>query len=80
MLGKIARTVRRFAHFVWVQEQESGAIMAGVPIDMDPAKTGDKYAPSPAVREVATEWTEVSEVHTVTRRRRRRRRRHPRNA
>jgi hypothetical protein len=60
------RWIRRLAHVVWVQFQESGAIMAGQRIKLDARYTGDRFAPSPAVEETITideTITETREVH-----------------
>lgn len=58
--------VRRVAHAVWVQMVESGAIRTGETVQLDPRWTGDRFSPSPAVREVIREdYTEstTTEVH-----------------
>lgn len=65
------RLIRRLAHFVWVQFQESGAIMAGQRIQLDARYTGDNFAPSPVVDEsivyVDETVTETREVHETER-------------
>lgn len=59
------KLMRRMAHGTWVQVQESGAIMAGQQIELDPDYTGDNYAPSPAVREVFTaDYTKTTTTET----------------
>ena len=60
---KVHRFARRAGRSLWVSMEESGAIMAGVPIELDPEVTGDRFAPSPAVREVRRAETVVHE-HT----------------
>ena len=63
----MCRAIRRLAHFVWVQMQESGAMMAGQRIRLDSRYTGDKYTPSPLVEEdmvyIDETVTETREIH-----------------
>jgi len=75
-MGKLVRTIKRACHALWVSMEESGAIMAGVPIELDPRYTGDKFSPSPVVREVVRADVSVHEHTEIHRRRGRHRRRH----
>lgn len=51
MFGPVGRVTRKFGRLMWVQFQESAAIMAGTTIELDQSKTGDKYARSPVIHE-----------------------------
>jgi hypothetical protein len=56
---RVPRLARKFGHFMWVNFEESGAIMAGQTIEIDQSQTGEKFRRSPVI-------TETSETHTET--------------
>lgn len=65
---KLRHLFKRASHSVWVQMQESGAIRTGEPIELDPRYTGDRFSPSPTVREVFhADYHEHSETTTHVR-------------
>jgi hypothetical protein len=70
MLKTLRKVARKVAHGTWIQMEESGAIMTGTPIELDPRKTGDKFQSSPFVRETFHADYKIRETRTVHRRRR----------
>lgn len=66
MFNGLGRTLHKAGHAVWVQMQESGAIMSGTRVQLDWRETGDRYQPSPFVAEdVITEDYTIHETETV---------------
>lgn len=61
MFGRVGRLTHRFGHLMWINFQESAAIMAGTTIQLDADDTGDKYARSPVIHEVRTETRTITE-------------------
>lgn len=60
MFGKFGKLTRKFGRLMWVNFEESAAIMAGQTIEI--TDSGDTYARSPVIHEVTTE-TRTSETH-----------------
>ena len=67
MLERTRHAIRCIPHFVWIQFQESGAMLAGQRITLDARYTGDRFAPSPLVEEevisIDETVTETREIH-----------------
>lgn len=61
MFGKVGHVAHMFGHMMWVNFQESAAIMAGTTIELDQESTGDKYVQSPVIHEVRTETRTITE-------------------
>lgn len=62
MFGKFGKLTHKFGHMMWINFQESAAIMAGTTIEVDQSDTGDEYARSPVIHEVTTA-TRTTETH-----------------
>lgn len=61
----VPKWFKRATHSAWVEMQESGAIMTGVPVAMNADDTGDRYAPSPIVTEYTIADYSTTETETV---------------
>lgn len=48
----IRKSIRHFGKSFWIRVQESSAVMYGLPIELDPDETGDRFALSPVISEV----------------------------